>query len=401
MTTGSTSSNGHVVALLDHYRTGELSDEQRRQVEVHLETCGDCMAALADLAALAATVEKGYDAERALAAGSEPDWARVRQEIVARTSAKRAASRRGWLARHVPQTAAAVVAVLAAVIVVQQGVREPEDVSRALRPTQESERADVEGPQTQPPMGETRSSEVGEVGGLESETETPERSSDESELRQLDNMRRGARNEELERDARLAVPQDRARELKDGAAAVVGGRAADPSDVQFGVEEEVFEEADRVDDLRENQVGAEREIGAAGQVEHAAEPKREVFGDQAAQEKPDAAAPPLPDEEEVPEDGYYKQKRAAGEDAKAAEGDAAVVADKLEAQIEVDPEAQPLSRFEMRARFAISESDTLAANAALNFWNDSLGAGADLEPSDLERAQALADSLASLLARRP
>jgi hypothetical protein len=379
MTTGSTSGNEHVVALLDQYRTGELSGDQRRRVDLHLEVCGDCMAALADLATFAATVEKGYDAERALAAGSEPDWARIRQEIVARTSAKHAASRRGWLARHVPQTAAAVVAVLAVVIVVQQGVRGPEDVSRALRPAQESER-NVEGPQTPPPEGETRSSDVGEVGGLESETETPERSSDESELRQLDNMRRGARNEEINRDARLAAPGERGGEVKDEPAVITGGR---------------------VDDLRENQIAADREVGVAGQVEHAAEPKREVFRDQVGQEKPDAAAPPTPDEEEIPEDGYYKQKRAAGEDAKVAEGDDLDVADKLEAQIEVDPEAEPLSRFEMRAHYAITKSDTLAANAALNFWYDSLGAGGDLEPADRERAQALADSLASLLARRP
>ena len=202
MTTGSTSGNEHVVALLDRYRTGELSDEQRHQVEAHLEVCGDCMAALADLAAFAATVEKGYDAERALAAGSEPDWARVRQEIVARTSAKRAASRRGWLARHVPQTTAAVVAVLAVVIVVQQGLRGPEDASRALRPTQESERTEVDGPETPPPVIETQSSEEGKLGALESATETFERSVDESELRQLENMRRGARNEEIDRDAR-------------------------------------------------------------------------------------------------------------------------------------------------------------------------------------------------------
>ncbi|MCK5438343.1 MAG: zf-HC2 domain-containing protein [Gemmatimonadetes bacterium] len=400
MTTGSTSGNGHVVALLDQYRTGELSDEQRRQVEVHLEVCGDCMAALTDLAAFAATVEKGYDVERALAAGSEPDWARVRQEIVARTSAKRAASRRGWLARHVPQTAAAVVAVLAVVIVVQQGVRGPEDVSRALRPTQESERAEVDGPETPPPVGETRSSEEGELGALESATETLERSADESELHQLENMRRGARNEEIDRDARLAAPDERARELKDGAAVITGGRAADPNEARPG-EADGFDEANRVDDLRENQIAADREIGVGGEIEHAAEPKREVFEDQAVQEKPDAAAPPRPDEEEVLEDGYYKQKRAAGQDAKVAEGDDLDVADKLEVQIEVDPEAEPLSRFEMSARYAITRSDTLAANAALNFWYDSLGAGADLELPDRERAQALADSLASLLARRP
>jgi len=398
MTTGSTSGNGHVVALLDQYRTGELSDEQRRQVKVHLEVCGDCTAALADLAAFAATVEKGYDAERALAAGSEPDWARVRQEIVARTAAKRAASRRGWLARHVPQTAAAVVAVLAAAVVVQQGVRGPEDVSRALRPTQESGRGEVDGPETPPPVGETRSSEEGELGALESSTETLERSADESELHQPENMRRGARNEEVDRDARLVAPGERAREFKDDAAVISGGRAADPNAVPLD-EEDAFQEANRVDDLRENQVAADREIGVGGEIEHAAEPKREVFEDQAVQEP--AAAPPPPDEEEVLKDGYYKQKRAAGQDAKVAEGDDLDVADKLEAQIEVDPEAEPLSRFEMNARYAITKSDTLAANAALNFWHDSLEAGADLELSDLERAQALADSLASLLARRP
>lgn len=400
MTNGLTAGNGHVVALLDRYRTGELSDEERRHVETHLEVCGDCMAALADLAAFASTVEKGYEAERALAAESEPDWARVRQEIVARTSAKRAQSRRGWLTQHVPQTAAAVVAVLAVVIVVQQGVRGPEDVSQALRPTESSERGEVDGPETPPPVSEPRSSEVDALGALESETETLERSYDESILGDVDNMRRGARNEELDRDARLAAPVDRARELKEEPAVITGGRAADPNAVRQG-QEERFEDAGRADDLRENQIAADREIPAVGEVEHAAEPKRAVFRDQVGQEKPDAEAALLPDEEEVSKDGYYKQKRAAGEDGKVAEGEAAAVADQLEAQIEADPEVEPLSRFEMRARYAISESDTLAANAALEFWNDSLGAGADLEPADRERAQALADSLASLLARRP
>lgn len=399
MTNGSISGNDHVVALLDHYRTGELSDEQRRQVEAHLEVCGDCMHALADLAAFSSTIEKGYDAQRAMAAESEPDWARVRQEIVARTSAKHARSKRGWLAHHVPQTAAAVVAVLAVVIVVQQGVRGPDDVSRALRPTESSERGEVDGPETLPPAGEPRSSELDALGALESETETLGRSYDESELRELDNMRRGARNEELDRDARLAAPVDRARELEDEPAVITGGRAGDPNQAQLGNEE--FEEGDRVDDLRENQIGAEREVPAVGEVEHAAEAKREVFRDRVGQEKPDAVAEPLPDEEEVLKDGYYKQKRAAGEDGKVAEGEALDVADKLEEQIEADPEAQPLSRFEMRARYAIAESDTLAANAALEFWYDSLGSGGNLEPAERERAQALADSLASLLARRP
>lgn len=347
MTSGSTTGNDHVVALLDQYRTGELSDGQRRHVEAHLEVCGDCMAALADLGAFASTVEKGYEAERALTAESEPDWARVRHEIIARTSAKRARWRRGWLAHHVPQTAAAVVAVLAVVIVVQQGVRGPEDVSRALRSAESSDRAEVDGPDTGPPASGPRSSEVDAVGALESETENLE-----------------------------------------------------PNTARQG-QEEAFDEADRADDLRENQIAVDREIPAVGEIEHAAEPKRGVFRDQVGQAKPDAATPPPPDEEEALKDGYYRQKPAAGEDGKVAEGEPAAVADKLEAQIDVDAEAKPLSRFEVRARYAITKSDTLAANAALEFWHDSLAAGADLEPADRDRAQALADSLASLLARRP
>ncbi|MGH7571264.1 MAG: zf-HC2 domain-containing protein [Gemmatimonadota bacterium] len=129
-----TEANGHVEGLLDRYRTGELDAAGRRRVEAHLEGCEGCRSALADLEAFATTVERAYAAEAtARAAEREPDWGRLRAAIVGRTSARKHASRRSWLARHAPQTAVAVVAVVALGVVWQQGIRGPEDAERALQ----------------------------------------------------------------------------------------------------------------------------------------------------------------------------------------------------------------------------------------------------------------------------
>jgi anti-sigma factor RsiW len=47
-----TGSGGHVGALLSGYLDGELTQQQRQRVEVHLAGCADCGDRLAELAAL-------------------------------------------------------------------------------------------------------------------------------------------------------------------------------------------------------------------------------------------------------------------------------------------------------------------------------------------------------------
>ncbi|MGH7551010.1 MAG: zf-HC2 domain-containing protein [Gemmatimonadota bacterium] len=126
--------NGHVEELLDRYRTGELGAADRRRVKAHLEECEGCRSALAALDDFSETVERAYAAETtARAAEREPDWGRLRASIVARTTARGSAPRRSWLARHVPQTAALVVALVALGVLWQQEIRGPADAGRALR----------------------------------------------------------------------------------------------------------------------------------------------------------------------------------------------------------------------------------------------------------------------------
>ncbi|CAN5136365.1 hypothetical protein BH18GEM1_BH18GEM1_06060 [soil metagenome] len=59
------------------------------------------------------------------------------------------------------------------------------------------------------------------------------------------------------------------------------------------------------------------------------------------------------------------------------------------------------ARFEVRARIALADRDTLAAAEALSVWRDSLASGAGLDPARKKLAQALVDSLAAFLASRP
>lgn len=128
----------HVGDLLDLYRTGELGEPERLEVERHLAACQACRTELQDLAAFARTVERGYAAERAArAAEREPDWARLRTAIVGRTSARPSVGRRKRLARYVPQAALAVLALVAIGVLWEQGVRSPGEAERAL----ESKRA--------------------------------------------------------------------------------------------------------------------------------------------------------------------------------------------------------------------------------------------------------------------
>lgn len=121
--------NEHVEPLLDRYRTGELSSTERSLVEGHLETCATCAEALKELEAFSATVARGYDEARA--EGPEPDWAGMRQRVVARTSKRR--PRGTHWARYVPQAAVATIAIIAVGVLLRQGVREPGDADR-VRP---------------------------------------------------------------------------------------------------------------------------------------------------------------------------------------------------------------------------------------------------------------------------
>jgi hypothetical protein len=131
-------SDDHVGKLLDAYRTGDLGETERLWVEGHLETCADCRKELEALGAFARTVERGYAAERAAHAGErEPDWARLRAAIVARTSGRAPRAHRARLGRYVPQAALAVLALVALGVLWEQGIRSPGEAERSLR----SERA--------------------------------------------------------------------------------------------------------------------------------------------------------------------------------------------------------------------------------------------------------------------
>lgn len=147
----------HVVEWLDAWRTGELDPERAREVEVHLESCPGCRAALSDLRAFASAVEAGYRAGEQ--ARPEPDWGARRAAVVERTSGRRR-ERAPWIVRWAPQVAIVTVAVVAIGVLVEKGVREPGDVERALRapseetasPTASEERApSVQGEAAPPP----------------------------------------------------------------------------------------------------------------------------------------------------------------------------------------------------------------------------------------------------------
>lgn len=129
-----TRENEHVDELLDRYRTGELDPAEERRVEEHLASCEACRTAFATLGDFSRTAERAYAAETAARAlEREPDWGRLRAAIVGRTSARGAAPGRSWLARHAPQAALAVLALVAVGVLWQQGIREPADAGRAFR----------------------------------------------------------------------------------------------------------------------------------------------------------------------------------------------------------------------------------------------------------------------------
>lgn len=121
-------------AVLDRYRSGELEGPARSRVEEHLEECVECAEALAELEGFAATIERGYAAERALGTAREPEWSRQRAAIVERTSGRREQNRFAGLRRWIPQAAAVLVAVIALGVLVEKGVRGPEEAERVRRP---------------------------------------------------------------------------------------------------------------------------------------------------------------------------------------------------------------------------------------------------------------------------
>lgn len=161
--------DGHVAALLDRYRTGELEGPVRERVEAHLAVCPACTADLAALSEFAATVGRGYAAEETLAAASAPDWARQRQAILARSSG-RAGDRRPWAARWGPQAALAVLALIAVGVLYNRGVQGPADAERALTPPTGEPRAAASRP-----AGPSATEPQAPPPGMDTRREAPER----------------------------------------------------------------------------------------------------------------------------------------------------------------------------------------------------------------------------------
>lgn len=335
-----TNLDDHVGKLLDPYRTGELGEADRLRVEGHLEACADCRSELEALAAFARTVERGYEAERAArAAEREPDWARLKGSIVARTSARTAGAHGARLGRYVPQAALAVLALVALGFLWEQGVRGPEEAERALR----SERA---------------------AGGRADRLE--DRRGGPTVTTRADGKERGAGEDRFADRAGAPPRQEAAEEVPrspDPANALRRGVVLDDA----GLPGEVVGAARNAD-----RAGAEEPAEAEAETEEnlvEADPvvtakKRDETVDRVDPDRPEAQA-----REEV------------GKDAAAPPPD--------------------FERFRRNARTALSGADTLLAARALAQWRDSLGPRRDLPP-ELERAaRALADSLAAFLANRP
>lgn len=327
----------HVEELLDRYRTGELDPAERRRVEDHLEGCEGCRSALAALEAFSKTVERGYAAATgARSAGREPDWGRLRAAIVERTSGRKPGPRRFRLARHAPQAAVAVLALVALGVLWQQGIRGPADADRALRDDRPSAASD----------GDAMSAD-GDAGAM-------------------------ARPEADEAGATTGAELGRAR--------------SDPTAEPELAKRDAPDEPRR--ELETGEGAAEREAAAAAQKPV---PAAEAIRQRA--EAVDAEA-----REDVTVSGFRIEARP---DSAAVAGEAEVV-DEVAVTRNDDATTRPdLERFERRARRALSEADSALASEALTQWRDSLASGAEL-PADLRApGQALADSLAAFLVRRP
>ena len=203
-------SEDHVGKLLDAYRTGDLGETERLWVEGHLETCADCRKELEALGAFARTVERGYAAERAAHAGErEPDWARLRAAIVARTSGRAPRAHRARLGRYVPQAALAVLALVALGVLWEQGIRSPSEAERSLR----SERA----PGSLPDGAQERASEpVGQARGDRPAEEDPSVANGRAQVRvQTDASPPAESRDEMDDGQRKAALKDRFRQEAD------------------------------------------------------------------------------------------------------------------------------------------------------------------------------------------
>ncbi|HUP19740.1 MAG TPA: hypothetical protein VM778_07275 [Gemmatimonadota bacterium] len=119
---------------LDRLRTGELEGPDRARAEAHLAVCARCAAAQEEMEAFARAVARGYAEERA--AGPEPDWAARRAAVLAATASRRSAAP-AW-ARWIPQMAAVLVAVVAVGVLVERGVRGPEEAGRFGAPAEQA-----------------------------------------------------------------------------------------------------------------------------------------------------------------------------------------------------------------------------------------------------------------------
>lgn len=177
-------------STLDRYRTGELGADERARVRAHLEGCEACRERLAELEAFAHHVGEAYATAEADA--PEPDWdaqrasildrIEERDETAARPSTGETRSDRvvpgPWarIRRWAPQAAAAAIAILVVGVLWKEGIREPDDVMRALR-SPEVERVErarersAAGDRAAPPAGESDEDGAAEPGDLERDEE--------------------------------------------------------------------------------------------------------------------------------------------------------------------------------------------------------------------------------------